>query len=373
MYRECLTVEDMKRIRVICSLAIFVFGNVHVIAEDAMPVSIVKAIRAPIAEEINLIGNLQAIQISLLTSEVEGHVSALSVDDGDRISKGQIVVELDNELATINTNIANASVDETQAIFSEAERRYAELTELAKKKHVPATSVETARSDINIAAARHAQSRATKSRADALLKRHTVRAPFDGVVNAKLIEIGQWVDTSDPLIELVATKFLRLRTPVPQSYYSRVGAGTPVVIRFDALPNELVESTITTKIPVTDTQARTFPVHIDLSNDHELLAPGMSARVLLQITDGHGATALIVPQDAIVRQPNGAQSVWTIVVDDGVATAVPKKVSTGRVYHNNVEILDGEIEPGTEVIVRGNEILRPGQRVRVSGELQIEF
>lgn len=362
----------MKR-TVFFSLALFVASASAVVAKDAMPVSIVKAIRAPIAQEINLIGDLRAIQISQLTSEVEGLVSALPVDDGDQITTGQVVVALDDELAAINTDVAAASVAETQAILTEARRRYAELTELAKKKHVPKTSVETALSDIDIAAGRHAQSRALKRRSQALLKRHTVRAPFDGVVNAKLTEVGQWVDTSDALLQLVATNLLRLVVAVPQAYFSKVHASTPVVIRFDALPNETIESVITTKVPVNDAAARTFPVHIDLSNDHQLLAPGMSARVLLQIPSNDQNTALIVPQDAIVRRPDGTQSVWTIVIDDGVTTAVPQRVQTGRVYHGNVEILDGEIRAGSRIIVRGNEILRAGQAVHVSNELEVEF
>ena len=81
-----------------------------------------------------------------------------------------------------------------------------------------------------------------------------------------------------------------------------------------------------------------------------------------------GADALIVPRDAVVRRPDGSETIWTIEVEDGVTKAAPRVVRTGRVYRNNVEVLSDNLEPGTQVVVRGNEILRPGQPVTVTEE-----
>lgn len=334
--------------------------------ETAMPVSVVRIVRAPVTEELRLTGTLQARRVSRLSAEVDGIVAELLVDDGDRVSAGQLVVRLNNELAGIEKSATAAAVAEAAARLADAERRYRELLALSKKQHVPTTNVDSAKTEIDISRAALAQSRARDRHAQALLNRHAVSAPFGGLVRAKLVEIGQWVETSTPLVELVETEFLRLEAPVPQFYFSRVRPGTRVELRFDAIPDDTFTATITTTIPVSDTGARTFPVRIDLANSDGRLAPGMSARVVVHIEAPDDAPALIVPQDAIVRQPDGSTAVWTVITEDGVLEAHPRTVTTGRASRNNIEILTGDLDSGDQVVVRGNEILRPGQVVTVA-------
>jgi len=99
----------------------------------------------------------------------------------------------------------------------------------------------------------------------------------------------------------------------------------------------------------------------------------MSARVILQIEDDTNRTALIVPQDAVVRRPDGTATVWTIKIEDGITKAEPREIQTGRIYRNNIEVLSGDLEPGAQVVVRGNEILRPGQAVTVAEETPMDI
>jgi len=363
----------MKSLHLLIALTSVLAFSAQTIAEDSMPVSVVRTVRATIAEEITLTGNLRARRVSRLSPEVEGIIERVPVDDGDQIAQGQIVVTLNNELASIAKSRTAAEVEEAQVRLGEARRRYTELTELAKQQHVPKTNVESAQAEINIAHAGLAQARAADRRTQALLDRHTVRAPFDGLVKEKLVEIGQWVETNSALVELVETRFLRLEAPVPQFYFGRVKPGTRVMIRFDSLPEQVFEAAITTTIPVSDSAARTFPVRIDLANEQGLLAPGMSARVILQIEDDTNRTALIVPQDAVVRRPDGTATVWTIKIEDGITKAEPREIQTGRIYRNNIEVLSGDLEPGAQVVVRGNEILRPGQAVTVAEETPMDI
>lgn len=341
--------------------------------DNAMPVSVVRIVRAPVTEELRLTGTLQARRISRLSTEVDGIVAELLVDDGDRVSAGQIIVKLNSELAEIEESATAAAVAEAVARLADAERRYRELLALSKKQHVPATNVESAKTEISITRAALAQSRARERQAQAMLERHVVSAPFSGLVRAKLVEVGEWVETSTALVELVETEFLRLEAPVPQFYFSRVREGTRVELRFDAIPQESFAATITTTIPVSDTGARTFPVRIDLPNDSGRLAPGMSARVVVHIEANDAAAALIVPQDAIVRQPDGSTTVWTVTTEDGVVEAHPRVVTTGRVSRNNIEIVTGDLAAGDQVIVRGNEILQPGQSVSVATESAMDI
>lgn len=363
----------MKPSQLLLALTIALIAGTETMAEESIPVSVVRTVRTTIAEEITLSGNLLARRVSRLSAEVEGIVEKLAVDDGDRITKGEVVLGLNSELATIAKAHAAAVIGEARVRHAEARRRYVELTELATRQHVPKTNVAAARAEIDIAGARLAQARAEGRRAQALLDRHTVRAPFDGVIKNKLVEVGQWVETSTALVELVETSLLRLEAPVPQFYFGRVKPGTRVSIRFDSMPDQEFEATVSATIPVSDNAARTFPIRIDLANEQGLLAPGMSARVILRLDDESGRTALIVPADAVIRRPDGTATVWTIEVEDGVTTAEPREIKTGRIYRNNVEVLGGDLEPGARVVVRGNEILRPGQAVTVAEDKPIDI
>ena len=192
----------MKIIYFLAAITSVLSLSAPAMAERSMPVSVVRSVRAPIAEEVNLTGDLQARRVSLLSAEVDGIVAKLFVDDGDRVSDQQIVLRLDDELSEIAQARASAEVDEAEQRHAEAQRRYSELTELAKQQHVPKTNVESSRAEIRFAEAALRQAQSDHRRAQALLKRHTVRAPFAGVVKRKLVEVGQWVETSSPLIEL---------------------------------------------------------------------------------------------------------------------------------------------------------------------------
>ncbi|TDJ64019.1 MAG: efflux RND transporter periplasmic adaptor subunit [Proteobacteria bacterium] len=363
----------MKPLQLFLALTIAVVAASESLAGDAMPVSVVRSVRTTIAEEITLTGNLQARRLSRLSAEIDGFIETMKIDDGDRLSKGDVVLTLNTDLALIAIARSAAEIDEARAGHAEARRRYVELTELATHQHVPQTNVETARAEIDITRARLAQTHAEGRRVQALLERHTVRAPFDGVINKKLVEIGQWIETGTVLLELVEISFLRLEAPVPQFYFGRVKLGTRVTIRFDSLPDQQFEAAVTAVTPVSDNAARTFPIRIDIANRQGLLAPGMSAQVVVQIGDNASGPALIVPIDAVVRRPDGTETVWAIKIEDGVTTAEPREIKTGRIYRSNVEIVSGDLDAGTQVVVRGNEILRPGQTVVVAEDTPMDI
>ncbi len=338
------------------------------LANTPVPVGVETARTGSIAEEVALNGTLLARRIARLSPETDGLVTEVLVDDGDRVAAGAVVVRLDRRLARIALAAADARLAEARARHAEAERRHTELEELQASRHVADTSVASARAQIEIEAALVRQAAAELERAEELLTRHDVRAPFAAVVQHKRVERGEWVETGSVVAELVDVEVLRLEVPVPQFYFGDVAAGTPASIRFDALPERVFEAAVTRRIAVSDPASRTFRARIELPNDSGLLAPGMSARVTLRIGDPAAPPALLLPRDAVVRKPDGSASVWVVVEEDGVSKAVPRAVQTGRAYREHVEVVEGDISAGERVVVRGNEILRPGQSVSVAAE-----
>jgi RND family efflux transporter MFP subunit len=204
--------------------------------------------------------------------------------------------------------------------------------------------------------------RAELARYEELAARHRVPAPFAGMVVAKRVEAGQWVQRSDPVIELVSVDTLRIRAPLPQRYYPRLRSDAPALVRFDALPGQAFEGRVLARLALGSDATRSFPLLIDIPNPEHRLAPGMSARVWVQLDDGR-SEALTVPRDAVVDRADGRRVVWRVRPDEGVPKAYAVTVETGRALGDRLELVDGDLAAGDRVVLLGNENLRQGQTV----------
>ena len=215
-----------------------------------------------------------------------------------------------------------------------------------------------------------AASRAALREQEAIVARHTLTAPFAGVISVRHAELGEWVNPGDGLLELVATENLRFDFRVAQEYFSALTPDTPVDIALDAAPDRFLRGRIDTIVPVKNPGARTFLVRV-LADDVEVgnslaITPGMSVRGKLSLDTGRRAVA--VSRDAILRFPDGRITVW--VVDDREERPVVREqaVQTGFEFEGLVEITTG-LDDGELVVTRGNETLQDGQAVSIlSGE-----
>ena len=91
----------------------------------------------------------------------------------------------------------------------------------------------------------------------------------------------------------------------------------------------------------------------------------MSARVIIDISENEVAKSLMLPRDAIVQKSDGSKTVWVVEEEKGINKAMPRTVQTGKSYRDKIEITMGDIEVGDQIVVRGNELLQPGQLVNV--------
>ena len=273
-------------------------------AEDtAMPVVVVKVVIAPVYEELPLSGTVVSPRVSRISPKVEGLVAEVLVEAGDQVKAGDPLVLLDPVMAEIELTRVKAEVNEAQARLNEAIRQRHEGAELVEKKHIPFTTYAALIAEVEIQTAALQKLKADHNRQIEVLERHRVSAPFDGVISKKLVESGQWVETSDAVTELVQISVLRVDVPVPQHYFSHIEVGTPVSIRFDAIPNRDFTAQVSSKVPVGHKSARTFPVRIDIQNSDRLIAPGMSARVHIRISKSITEQAVLLPRLAVMHAP----------------------------------------------------------------------
>lgn len=326
------------------------------------PVTLADVMRESLQEQAVLTGTAEPLREAELSTRIDGLVTRLLVDEGDTVEAGQPILELDARLAELEVEAARARVEEARARHDDAIRRRDELLELKKGRHASETDIQSAIANVDMTAAALSAERAALSRAEELRDRHRLSAPFAGIIAAKHVETGEWVQRDEAAVELVSLDTLRIRATLPQRDYVRVGAGADVTLRFDALPDRDFPGRVLTRVASGNVNTRSFPVLIDIPNPDGLLAPGMSARVRVDLA-GNTAQTLTVPRDAVVAKSDGTREVWRVRVDDGDAKAFPINVETGRARGERIEILRGEIAAGDQVVLLGNERLRPGQSV----------
>ena len=343
------------------ALALAVLCTPGALAQTASPVTVAVVEQTRSDEEMRLTGTVTSERTASLSPRVSGLVSRVRVDAGDRVSKGKALVDLDATLAKLALERTAAAVEEAQAQLSEQDRLYEEAREMFARGLVPETFMHAAAAERRVAAARVNRLVAEQKEQREVVRRHTLVAPFTGVVSNRYTDPGEWVETGSPVLDLVDMGRLRIDVQAPQERYDQISVGMPVKVSLDALIGETLEGKVIARVPVNDPGARTFLVRVRLTSASQVMTPGMSAQVAVPLRGG--GRLVKVPRDAIVRKPDGSAHVW--VINDGdVTTVSERQVDLGRSLRDWVDVRSG-LEPGVRVVVRGNETLREGQQVRI--------
>lgn len=329
----------------------------------AKPVTVAVVEEETLRPRIELIGTSVARQRSALSSKVEGLVARVAVDEGRELAAGDLVLELNRDLAELEHQAKAALEAEALARLRDAERVRDELLRLEKGSHASKAEIDSAVARVEIVRAELEGARAQRALAQEMLARHRLTAPFAGMVVERNVEVGEWVKTADPAVVLMALDTIRVEAPLPQRYYDQVRTGARVQLRFDALPGQAFQGEVVAKVAAGDARSRNFPLLIDLPNPDHRLAPGMSARLMLELEGGE-ESALTVPRDAVVLHSDGRREVWRVEADaEGAETVQPVRIETGRAMDERLAVAAGDLAAGDRIVLLGNENLKPGQTV----------
>ena len=330
------------------------------------PVRVESVSSQAIAQHVNVTGTVTSPRTAVLSTAVAGLVARLAVDEGHRVDAGDALLSLDAELAELALERVLAEVRQSETALADARRRLADAEEVGEQRGIARTEIESLRAEVLSDDAAVAASRAAAREQQAIVDRHTLRAPFAGVISQRHTELGEWVNPGDGLLELVATDNLRFDFRVAQDYFGTLTPDTPVEITLDALANRNFEARIDAIVPVNNPGARTFLVRV-LADPAELedtaaVTPGMSVRGTLRLDTGR--TGVTVSRDAILRFPDGRVTVWVVEEDTELRVVREQVVQTGLEFDGLIEITSG-LDDGDIVVTRGNETLQEGQRVTI--------
>lgn len=335
---------------------------------NPVPVSVATVEMQKPVRELLINGTLAADQSARLSASVAGLVSKLNVDIGSQVESGDVLLTLDAEINRLTLQQAKASHKQQATTLADLQRQLDEASSLIARRSIAASEVRSLESQVEASKAALAASQAEVGRQQALLQRHTLKAPFPGVISAKLTEVGEWVVPGTPVLELVGTGSLHADFAVPQRYYSQINTGTPLTIRQEnagaqtrATGERTMAAKITAIVPVNDPAARTFTLRASL--DAKDLTPGMAVFGNLAIQAPNAEP--VVPRDALLRDVQGNVSVWVVVTDNDKAVAQRRAIKVRSGQSDPVIVLEG-LSKGDQVVIRGNEGLRDGDRVQVT-------
>jgi RND family efflux transporter MFP subunit len=352
----------------------------------ALPsMEVIRVGRAAGENDIQLPGTMQAITEAPILARADGYLKRRLVDIGDRVMAGQVLAEidapeLDQQIKQVEASVAQAEAASEQAEANleqgKANRDLARLNAerwksladqgIASKQETDQYQAQFAAQNANVLALEKAitaqrsnvaAAKANLSRLQEVQGYRLVKAPFDGVVTVRSVDVGALVNTGSTLLFRIAqTDKLRTYINVPQTSASSVRVGQPAVLTVSNLPGRVFHGNVARTANALDPANRTMLVEVAVPNPDGALFPGSFAEVTLSASRTN--LPLAVPASAILFRTDGAQ-VGVVQPDN---TLHLQKIVVGRDYGDRVEILQG-VDDGATILAAPGDAAREGVKI----------
>ena len=347
------------------ALAIFLFSGSASLAEDKdkskgpppVPVRVAIVEKKMVSDQISLVGTAEAIASSIVAAEVSGVVEHFPVKEGDFVKKGKLLVRLRSTDLKLRLKGAVASREKIRANLEYAEKELNRASRLKDANSIAARKYDESLYNHLALSQEFLRSEAEIERLEYEIKQKRVVAPFSGFVAQEHTQVGEWIKDGGPVVTLIDLEQVRITVDVPERYAVLLIPQGEVKVMVKSISNDLLAGRIYSLLPQANPDSRTFPVRINIANPEFKIKSGMEAMVTFNLAASKNA--LLIPKDAIVTQGNNK---LVFFVADG--QAIPVNVKVLGYYDGDVAV-EGNLEPGTPVVIRGNERLRPGQAVNV--------
>ena len=288
----------------------------------------------PMADRIEALGTLVANESVDLTAKVAETITQLNFTDGQRVKKGDV-------LATMNTEEAQALLEEAESTAEESLRQFERTKQLSRQGAAAVAQLDEARRVYETARARQL---AIQSRINNL----TITAPFDGVVGLRNISVGALVQPGDLITTIDDDSVMKLDFSVPATFLPVLVPGAAVEARARAFGDKVFAGEIRSVSSRIDPVTRTVVVRAEIPNPELLLKPGLLMTVQLRANERQ---AVVVPEESLL--PAGRRN-FVMLAEPGAEGTVARKieVTTGARQAGAVEILEG-LQAGQTVITHG--------------------
>lgn len=289
------------------------------------------------------VGTIEEKTGSTLSFELGGNITSIRVDEGDRVSKGQV-------LATINPTTLNETHRGALSTLKQAQDAYRRFQPLHKAGTISDIKWVEIESKLE-------QAKAAEAIARQQLTHTSIRAPFNGVVASKQADMGTYVLPGQPVLKIADVKAVNAKLSVPEAEISHLHIGDKVRVSVGALGDAVFWGTISEKGIDANPISHTYDVKVGIENTGRRLLPGMVCNA--QVTSGDTQPAQIaIPAKCIELDTDNTRFVWTVVK----GKAHQQHVEVGGFCNNDIIVLSG-LGAGDEVIVGGQQKVSEGMRV----------
>ncbi|MCC6766643.1 MAG: efflux RND transporter periplasmic adaptor subunit [Deltaproteobacteria bacterium] len=302
-------------------------------------VEVVTVTPRALANEADLLGQLNAVQQVTVRSEVSGIVAAIEFREGEAVHRGQLLFRLRDD-----EQVARRHEAETALRLADANHR--RMQDLSHDGIVAPSQLDDATAQLEAARARLEVARVA-------VDRTRITAPFDGYAGHRLVSLGARIEPENDLVTVESIADLELAFQLPELAMPLARVGVPVDIRVAPYPDRVFSGAISFVAPSLNPQNRRLLVKARIPNPDLTLRPGLFATVEARL--GTRENVLAVPDSAVVYGSTGA-FVWRI---DAAQKAVPVDVALGLRRHGIVEVTSG-LRAGDVVVVAGTNKLAPG-------------
>lgn len=287
------------------------------------------------------VGQVEANSASSVSFPTAGTIKRIYVDEGQRVNKGQLLVEID-------PMILQKALQSAEALFSQAQDAYERMKFLHDNNSLP--EIQWVETQSRLSQAQSAYDIARKNLADSRLL-----APISGVIGRKFAQTGETVMPAQPVMTILDIDEVKVAVFIPEKEIGGIHADTECRVSVAALDGTSFNGKRIVKSVQSDPMTHTYPISIHVDNSKHQLLPGMVCDVTFGQT---GAPAFSVPVTAVMAGMGDSRYVW--VVENGIARQ--RKILTGAAYGGRIVVAEG-LQTGDAVVVKGMQKLSNGSKV----------
>lgn len=314
----------------------------------AMPVEAAAVRVGPSQRQILAVGSLRSNESVIVRPELAGRIVQINFAEGQKVKKGQVLVQLD-------ATVPRAELVQMQASLALAKSNYERAQELFKRNAGTERALDEARFKLR-------NDEAAVRLAEARLDKYALTAPFDGVIGLRKVSVGDFVNAGADMVNLEQIDPLKVDFRVPEVFLASLKVGQRIAVTVDALPGRDFAGEVYAIDPLVDASGRAVVIRARIGNPDDSLRPGLFARVGLVVDERQ--EAVFVPEQSLV--PINDQLFVFKVVDgpQGGKAVAFTKVKLGERRKGEAEVIEG-LKPGDVVVTAGLLKIRDGMPVQI--------
>lgn len=329
-----------------------------VVKETLVNVRVQPAGMKKVRPYIETVGTLKADEEVIVSSEVDGVVKNIKVDEGYAVSQGTLLAEINQIDYVLEEKRADAALKQAQANLANVKAEYQRKESLFKEQLVTRQQFDDISTRVTLAEADLARAKASLDTTRERLSRTKIYSPLNGMVKEKKVSAGDYIRNGSPLFQLIKVDQLKLIFTVSEKDIAGLKTGQDVVFTVDSFPDKKFKGRLNLIYPNVEERTRTLQAEAIVPNANRLLKPGFFARVFVYTAAPRDA--IVAPLTALMYDNS---TISLFVVEGNVAHS--KIIKTGGKYGEEIEVTEG-LKNNEQVVVVGQNNLSEGVKVNVA-------